>query len=339
MLEKPDLQDAMLVEWLLDHHGLQVVELHFLPTNYQNTAAYHVLATDAHPFFLKLRLGPFEEASVALPVFLREQGMQAIIAPLADRAGGYWDYLDDYNVILYPFIDGSNAFKAPLTESQWFQLGSSLQRIHSTELPPGLKSRIKPETYAGTWREQVKELLERVQHERFDEPAAAEFATFLKAKSDEILYLVRKAEQLAATLQTQHPEPVLCHSDLHAGNILCSTDGGLYIVDWDNPILAPRERDLMFIGAGVGGIWNTPEEEALFYRGYGPTEINPAALAYYRFERILEDIAPNVEKLFMKDVINIDRSKIRQGLADFFKPNGVVDMAYQAEKLLPITLQ
>jgi spectinomycin phosphotransferase len=296
MLEKPDLQDAMLVTWLLDHYGLQVVELHFLPTNYRNTAAYRVLATDGQPYFLKLRLDVFEEASVALPVFLREQGMQAIISPLANRAGGYWDYLDDYNVILYPFIDGSNAFKAPLTEGQWIQLGSSLQRIHSTELPPGLKSQIKQETSSGACREQVKGLLEP-------------------------------------------PEPVLCHSDLHAGNILCSTDGQLYIVDWDNPILAPRERDLMFIGASVGGIWNTPEEEALFYNGYGSTEINAAALAYYRFERILEDIAPNAEKLFMKDVINIDLSKMKQGLADFFKPKGVVEMAYQAEKLLPITLQ
>jgi spectinomycin phosphotransferase len=265
--------------------------------------------------------------------------MQAIIAPLAKRAGGYWDYLDDYNVILYPFIDGSNAFKAPLTDDQWIHLGSWLQRIHSTELPPGLKGRIKHETYSGACREQVKTLLERVQHERFDEPAAAEFAAFLISKSGEILGLVRKAGQLAAILQTRPPEAVLCHSDLHAGNILCNTDGELYIVDWDNPILAPRERDLMFIGGGVGGIWNTSEEEALFYRGYGSTEMSAAALAYYRFERILEDIAPNAEKLFMQDASNIDLSKIRQGLADFFKPKGVVEMAYLAEKSLPITLQ
>ena len=42
----------------------------------------------------------------------------------------------------------------------------------------------------------------------------------------------------------------------------------------------------MFIGDGVGGIWNSAPEEALFYQGYGQTEIHPAALAYYRFERI-----------------------------------------------------
>ena len=51
---------------------------------------------------------------------------------------------------------------------------------------------------------------------------------------------------------------VLCHSDIHGGNILIADTGELYVVDWDDPILAPKERDLMFIGGGsastAGGI-------------------------------------------------------------------------------------
>jgi spectinomycin phosphotransferase len=83
-------------------------------------------------------------------------------------------------------------------------------------------------------------------------------------------------------------EPVLCHSDIHAGNLLLTSDGDLYIVDWDNPILALKERDLMFIGGGVAGIWNKAREEALFYQGYGSSDINLIALTYYRYERIIQ---------------------------------------------------
>ena len=46
----------------------------------------------------------------------------------------------------------------------------------------------------------------------------------------------------------------MCHKDIHGGNILIRTDGQppvLYILDWDDPILAPKERDLMFIGGGI----------------------------------------------------------------------------------------
>lgn len=42
----------------------------------------------------------------------------------------------------------------------------------------------------------------------------------------------------------------------------------LYIVDWDEPIMAHIERGLMFIGAGAANVWKNPHEEALFYQGY-----------------------------------------------------------------------
>ena len=290
MLEKPNLEDARIADWLRDQYGVRAVEVEFLPTGYQNTAAYRVVAEDDQSYFLKLRRDVFEETSVTVPVFLRDLALQQIIAPIATRAHQYWAYLDDFNVILYPFVDGNNAFQTPLTASQWIDFGSTLKSIHTSLLPPQLSRHIKHETYSREWREKVTLLVERAQKDQFDEPVAAQLAMFMAAKASEILYLVRRAEQLSLVLQIQSPAFVLCHSDIHAGNILCNPDGNIYIVDWDNPILAPKERDLMFIGGGVGGIWNSTQEEALFYRGYGKTQINTVALAYYRFERIVEDI-------------------------------------------------
>jgi spectinomycin phosphotransferase len=339
MLEKPDLPDVRITDWLLDHYGLRVVEVEFLPTGYQNTAAYRVVTEEDKSYFLKLRRDVFEETSVTLPLFLRDLGLRQIIAPIATRSRQYWAYLDDFNVILYPFVAGHNAFKVALTEDQWIDFGSALKRIHNTLLPPELSSQIQHESYSRQWSEQVKVLLERTQKDKFDEPVAAQLAVFMTTKASEILHLVRRAEQLSLILQMQPPEFVLCHSDIHAGNILCNTDGGIYIVDWDNPIMAPKERDLMFIGGGVGGIWNSQQEEALFYRGYGKTEINPVALAYYRFERILQDIGPYAEQLLLTDAGSKDRVRTLQGIVDFFLPNGVVDMACKAEKILPQELR
>ncbi len=78
-------------------------------------------------------------------------------------------------------------------------------------------------------------------------------------------------------------ENALCHSDLHAGNVLSEPDGGFYIVDWDEPVLAPKERDLMFIGGGYWGDCQLPQAEALFYRGYGTTDVDLCALASYHY--------------------------------------------------------
>jgi spectinomycin phosphotransferase len=127
---------------------------------------------------------------------------------------------------------------------------------------------------------------------------------------------------------------VLCHTDLHAGNILIAAGGGLYVVDWDELRLAPRERDLMFVGAGVGGVWNKPEEEALFYRGYGPVEVDGQVLAYYRYERIVQDVAAYCSHVFLSGRRDEDRSRGLRQLESQFHPGNVVEIAHRTYESL-----
>jgi len=94
MLEKPDVQDARIADWLLDHYGLRIVGVEFLPTGYQNTAAYRVVAENDKAYFLKLRLDVFEKTSVTLPLFLRDLGLRQIITPIATQSRQFWAYLE-----------------------------------------------------------------------------------------------------------------------------------------------------------------------------------------------------------------------------------------------------
>jgi spectinomycin phosphotransferase len=244
-------------------------------------------------------------------------------------------YLDAFKVILYPFFEGRDGYRVDLSDRQWVDLGVALKRIHTAVVPPALVSRIQHEAYSPRWREIVKTFLGRVEDEAWDEPVAVKAAALLKAKRGEVRALVGRAERLARALQARPPEFILCHSDLHAGNILIAAAGAFYIVDWDNPILAPKERDLMFIGGGLMGAWRTPqEEESLFYRGYGQTPVDPIALAYYRYERIIQDIAAFGEQIFLTDEGGEDREQSLRYLAANFLPNGVLEIAYQSDKTL-----
>ncbi len=98
-------------------------------------------------------------------------------------------------------------------------------------------------------------------------------------------------------------------------------------------MMAPKERDLMFIGAGVANVWNNPQEVDYFYEGYGPCKVNPILLAYYRFERIVQDIAEFLEEL----VFNIDTSKNPElsyyHFISMFVANGVVEIAIKSDKI------
>jgi spectinomycin phosphotransferase len=334
LLEKPDLQDTNIITCLLDEYGLNIIRVGFLPLGAdRDTAVYRLVADDKTTYFLKLRRGDFDEISVALPKFLSDVGILQIIAPLAAKTGQLWANLDAFKTILYPFVEGCDGYEIALSDRQWVDFGTALKRIHTAVMPPGFIRRIRKETFSPQWREIVKTFLRRVEDGVFYDPAAVKLAGFLKVKHTEILDLVGRAERLAQALQVGPQEFVVCHSDIHAGNILIGTNGAVYIVDWDNPILAPKERDLMFIGGGQGFAGHTPqEEETLFYRGYGQTQVAPIALAYYRYERIIEDIAVFCEQILLTNDGGKDREQSLQYLKSNFLPNNTIDIAYQSDR-------
>ncbi len=178
----------------------------------------------------------------------------------------------------------------------------------------------------------LKAFQQQVEQTAFAEPVAAETAALMRARRAEISHIVRRAEQLARSLQKRRLEYVLCHSDVHVWNLLISAGGELYIVDWDNPILAPKERDLMFIGGGVSPAQTSAIGEALFYRAYGPTQVDQLALAYYRYERIVQDISEFCQQLLSTATGGEDRQQSYGYFASTFLPGNTLEVALQTDR-------
>ena len=330
MLEKPDVQDQEIIRRLQEEYRLRVNQLTFLPLGADvNTAVYRVDNEDETVYFLKLRKGDFEEISVALPQFLQSQGIRAIIPPLETRTQQGWGILDDFKMILYRFIEGKNSYEVELTDSQWLEFGAALKGIHAVQVPPALARLIPREAYSGRWREMVKTFQAQIEEVDFDDPTAAKLAAFMKDRRGEISRLVQRAEELARALQARPMPMVLCHSDMHAGNLLLGANEALYIVDWDNPCFAPKERDLMFVRWSP--VWNKARDEALFYQGYGETEIDRMALAYYRFERINVDIAEFCKQLLLTEEGGENREQSYRYFTGQFAPGNEVEMAFETD--------
>lgn len=335
MLEKPDLPDERLTSCLRDDYGLRITAISFLPLGADvNTAVYRAVSDDGTPYFVKLRRGDVDGASVLVPQLLSGLGIRQIIAPIPTSAGQPWTRVDEFTVVLYPFVTGENGFDLQLSDGQWLGLGAALKGLHTAALPADLMAQLPRETYSSHWRELVTMFQARAEAEHFVDPVAAQLATLLRANRDTISELVRRAGQLGEALRGRSLDLVLCHGDIHAGNVLIDGNGALYVVDWDTLGLAPKERDLMFVGAGIGAVWNSAREEGLFYQGYGRTEIDPTALAYYRYERIVQDIAAFCEQLLLTAEGGDDRKQSLQYFASQFLPGDVVEIAFRSDPLL-----
>ncbi|MBN2006176.1 MAG: aminoglycoside phosphotransferase family protein, partial [Anaerolineae bacterium] len=149
MLEKPDLPDEKIINCLQDAYRLHAAHIVFLPLGADiNTAVYRVETGDERAYFVKLRSGPFDEISVALPKFFADQGIQQIIAPLASVTGQLWAILDAFKVMVYPFVDGRDGYDVVLSNLQWRDFGAALKRIHATEASSWLINSVQRETYS-----------------------------------------------------------------------------------------------------------------------------------------------------------------------------------------------
>jgi spectinomycin phosphotransferase len=334
MLEKPDIPDELIISRLQEEYGLHVAALTFLPIGAdQGSAVYRVVTDDGTAYFLKLRKG-FAKIVVTVPLFLKSQGIREIIIPFETKSKQYWADFGEYKMILYPFIEGKNGFQMELTDQHKRRLGSALKAIHSTQVPPKLKRLIPKETFSPQWRESVRSLQVQAEEMSFQDSNAAKLAEFMNSKQSEINRLIQRTEELASELQSKPLDLVLCHTDIHGANMLITESDDFYIVDWDAPLLAPKERDLMFIGGGIDNIWKSQQDIAVFYEGYGKTNLDLAVLAYYRYERVIEDLAAYGEQLLLTDDGGADREPAYRRFISNFEPSETIEIAERTDKLL-----
>jgi spectinomycin phosphotransferase len=323
--------DQWVTEKLKADFGIEICALNnlFLGAD-MNSSVYKARARDGADYFIKLKHGYHPEVSTAILGLLQALGITAIIPPIKTLEGEDLLRSGDFSLLVYPFVHGQNGFMQPLTANHWVALGKTLRQVHELSVPLALQQQLRREEYSAKWRETVRGLYQEIEQEGKVDDIVLNFKKCMLLHKKTIQRLVDRSEQLAQLLQKQAQEVVLCHSDIHGGNVLLGEDNSIYIVDWDEPMLAPKERDLMFIGGGVGNVWNQPEEEQLFYSGYGKTAVNQLILAYYRNERIVEDIALYGLAIFSPTVSAQDKLEMVKHFTAMFEPNGAVEIALKS---------
>lgn len=327
MLKKP-IQKQDIIEFLKIYYGIDIHEAQLISGGADINAFAYKADAKSNSYFVKFKCGDFDEINLSIIRLLHDSGIKEIIFPINTTEGTLFQRLDHFRIIVYPFIDAPNGFSQNLTEKHWKQLGKALRKIHEISVPALIQQQLRRETYSTKWREIVRSFYSKIEPDTSDDKITADFKSFFKQNIDIIPRLVDSAEELSKKIQPDLDKYVLCHSDIHAGNVLVASDESIYIIDWDEPMMAPKERDLMFFGGGVGNVWNEAQEVHYFYEGYGKTNIDKTILSYYRHERIVEDIALYGKDLLTHDQNDQSRLEMFKHFKSMFNQNGVVEIAF-----------
>jgi spectinomycin phosphotransferase len=325
----PGLAEEAIRRALRAGFGVEAGALVLLPVgNDADSWAYRVEVANGPGRFLKVRAGADPARGALVPAHLQRAGVPNVLAPLATGAGEPYVALGRFALALYPLLEARVGAEVGLSPAQWRRLGAALRQVHGVRLPPPLARLVGREPVRPTRRELLADLERLVAAAGPDDPVAAELAGCWRAHRQVIAALVERADRLGRELAGQPYRPVLCHADLHTWNVLVDADGQPWMVDWDEAILAPAERDLMFVVGGIGHGLVRPADTDRFFQGYGPASLDPRRLAYYRCAWAVQDIAAYAEQaLLAPEADQASRRAAVAGFVDLFAPGNIVALA------------
>ena len=335
MDEPRDLTQEALAAALRKRYAIDVVAMEFLGVGEDTDAWVYRVDTEheSQRYLLKIRAtGESKEAAFAVPRYLYESGVRHVVAPVRSTTQSLSVQEGRFSLTVYPFIDGSTGVEAGLSEQHWRALGCLVKQLHTSPLPSHLVELLAAETYRPAEVELVRRVDRAVSCTSFADPSALEVAAFWKSHRREISTLVERTEALGPQVQRLSLPLVLCHADLHTWNVMIDSDGELWVVDWDEVIRAPKERDLMFFVDGIGADLVKPHETAWFFDGYGEAAVDPLALSYYRYAWAVQDVGGYGERVLLTpDIGEESRSHAARILLGLFDPDGTVELAFASD--------
>jgi spectinomycin phosphotransferase len=297
MRNSPRIPEENLRSCLKEQYELNPSTLEFLSLGLDYSAAvYHVVSELGTAYLLKVTSRPLYEPRYLVPRYLNDQGIPSVVAPISTRSGTLWTQLEDWTVVAYPFINGESSFKGMSVE-QWNKLGTIFKRIHQIILPPEGFKFLRQETFDPIEYVRWVRTFED-QYTLFEGGSTLERtfrAAWVEYRS-KIHTMLTTLEELAGLLQSRTIPYVICHADLHPANLIRDQAGNVFVIDWDEVMFAPKERDFIFV--------RHPHADA-FFQGYGAVEIDENVLTYYRLERDIQDLIECARNVCIRDDFNL----------------------------------
>jgi len=289
-----DLSGVLQGAW-----DLRVRDVEFLPLG-EDGGAYRVHGEDGRRFHLKLvQPGPSADRichgfHLSLVRQLRERGVVAVPEVIPTRSGSLWARLGDALLLLGPWIDAPAIPPMRiLPEPVRLPLARAVGALHAAT--PHLDLTAAPvEDFEIPFDAELRASLAGLEPgapealRRSVGPWRGRIETELDA-----LHAVRERSLAIA------PPAVLCHTDLHGGNLLFDAQQTLWVLDWDGARLAPCEQDL----AGATNAHVPRGEFSGFIAAYrercGGRALEPDLFEFYFRRRCLEDL-----ELFLSSLLS-----------------------------------
>lgn len=289
-----DQFDELLRAWVREDFGVDLTALDEVEHGADEAAQLWRGARISGTRYAVKLSGGGTAAGLVVSAHLAQHGVPGVVGPVPTRDGRLWSQRDGRRLSVVPWISDDRALGGGMGPAHWTSYGALLAQVHATAVTDAQALLLPHEDYTHERVTSTVRSLDSWLHSaaRDTDPLARALAQEWRDAADDVSTLLEQADDLGQQLRTGQAPTVICHGDPHLGNVLLGPAAQAWLIDWDDAILAPRERDLMFVIGGVLAFAPvTPQQQSWFFDGYGTRDLDPARLAYYQCTRALEDVA------------------------------------------------
>lgn len=267
---------ARLGELLAMRYGTTVRAIEPGPRGW-SAETYVVTATDGGRCFVKVyeadRVPPNAPAGLSAVAEMRRRGFDRGSAPIASNEGARYALLGRRTVVVFEYIEG-----AQTADFDAAALGALIAQVH--ELTPAITTPVAREAFDSPYARELWTTLDRAREASGDETALALRALAIETRNELEQHWLAFDEVRRRCLDASF-DMVLTHGDA-LWNVMTDVTGAIHLVDWDDLLLAPPERDL----------WCFDDRPAFLQayhavRGDRPT--SPLATTFYVYERYFSE--------------------------------------------------
>ncbi len=245
MVTEPNIDKDRLRTLIEKEFGIRVLNLTFNPKGWASWS-YIVDSSNAKYFFKIYKDTNFDPQVFEFTNRLSDKcEIKNISYPIKTKSGNICLILDGYKAVLFNYISGVTASKQKLNDDQLEQLGELLAKIHKSKDIIGPYP--KREDFDNPFKEKIVNLLNQLDKVKPENEYQEEAKGMYLRYKDVFLNEIKSLDQLRSDLiKMPDIEFVNCHGEPSPNNIMIGEDGEIYLIDWDFPFYAPKEKDLIF---------------------------------------------------------------------------------------------
>ena len=333
-VEPPEIADCLRTSY-----GLTAARSELLEGGLDEAAwTYRVTPASGPDHVLRVKQGTPRSAAYLVPRHLRDAGAEAVVAPIPTVDQRLFVERDGLTWSLFPFVSGQNGYVRGMTAQHWHRLGAALRAVHDVPADSRLSAVTPREDFnvaqydvLASWGADA------------ESPDEAFTLTWNRNHAT-IAAMHEQLRRLAEPMRDRPRRDVVCHGDLHPGNVLIDGER-VHIIDWDDVLLAPPERDFIFAphesrAAPAPSPASRPAPTPLgapFFDGYDLpiAEVDWMALTYYRCERVVQDVIAWAGDAFGKAAADAETEEAGRWLQYIFESGDEPHDAIKAACYLP----